>query len=72
MNDIAIMLQSVFELNMDRIDKLIEGYEFVDPNDDQQTRYIKAHTVCVLGGLRGKMINDHIHILETMMGNKQL
>lgn len=70
MNDIAIMLQSVFELNMARINKLIEDYEFIDPNDDQQTRYIKAHTVCVLGGLRGKIIDDHMHILETIMGKK--
>lgn len=72
MNDIAIMLQSVFELNMARIDKLIEDYEFIDPNDDQQTRYTNAHTVCVLGELRGNIINDHIHILETMIGKKQL
>lgn len=70
MNDIAIMLQSVFELNMARINKLIEDYGFIDPNVDQQTRYIKAHTVCVLGSLRGKIIDDHMHILETIMGKK--
>ncbi|QYW06081.1 hypothetical protein KASIA_p037 [Shewanella phage vB_SspS_KASIA] len=68
MNDIAIMLQSVFELNMARINKLIEDYEFIDPNDDQQTRYTNAHIVCVLGELRGNLINDHIHILKTIKG----
>ena len=72
MNDIAIMLQSVFDLNMTRIDNLIDEYESDDPSDDQHTRYTNAHTVCVLGELRGKLINDHIHILETMTGKKQL
>lgn len=69
MNDIVIMLQSVFELNMARINKLIEDYEFIDPSDDQHTRYTNAHTVCVLGELRGDLINDHLYILTTIKGD---
>lgn len=68
MKDIAIILQSVFELNMARVDGLIDSYKCYDEKDGNHVKESKLNVIHALTLCKQGMVNDHLYILNRIKG----
>lgn len=69
MNATINLLDKVYELNISRVQSIIQIHK--GTSNDAERDHLNAYVVCVLEGLKGKMIVDHIDVVSALSGKKK-